>query len=212
MFVLQPMDQGVIKSLKTQYRKFQILKMIQNVENNNEKKLTVLDAIMMISAAWENVSEKTISNCFRHAGFKESIESHQPTNQAVDYDEATIHCLAKELNPSLSENIIQDFVDIDYDVAICSSLTDQDIIEEIQDEEKNNDDDDEEEELFIPSLNEALTAATTLKQFLSFTHGFSETDVQNLGKIVSIMQNNYIKIISERKQSKITDFVKITDN
>ncbi|CAH4036248.1 unnamed protein product [Pieris brassicae] len=56
--VLQPMDQGVIKALKTQYRKLQVLQMIQNIENSKDtKSLRVLDAILMISEAWEKVTQ-----------------------------------------------------------------------------------------------------------------------------------------------------------
>jgi hypothetical protein len=64
--VLQPLY--MIKSLKVAYRKGVVLKMIRNEEQ--EFKVSLLDAIFMLSKSWKNaVSEKTIKNCFRYAGF-----------------------------------------------------------------------------------------------------------------------------------------------
>ncbi|CAB3222382.1 unnamed protein product [Arctia plantaginis] len=81
--VLQPTDQGMIKALKTQYRKLQVLQMIQNIEKSKDtKSLNVLDAILMISEAWEKVTQTTIANSFRHAGFKDLSPS-----QAEDDDD-----------------------------------------------------------------------------------------------------------------------------
>lgn len=68
--LLQPMDQGVIKSLKTQYRKLQVLRILQNIDAGEQRSLTVLDALLMVSEAWEKITQKTIANCFKHAGFK----------------------------------------------------------------------------------------------------------------------------------------------
>ncbi|XP_064071485.1 tigger transposable element-derived protein 4-like [Vanessa tameamea] len=71
-YVLQPMDQGVLRCLKSHYRRMQVLKLIQNLDSNNQNSFTVIDAILMISEAWDKVLQKTIANCFRHAGFKDN--------------------------------------------------------------------------------------------------------------------------------------------
>jgi len=47
--VLQPMDQGIIKCLKTKFRKWLVLKMIDNIEHKKETKLNVLDAILLLT-------------------------------------------------------------------------------------------------------------------------------------------------------------------
>lgn len=100
--VVQPMDQGVIR-LKSHYRRVQVLKLIQNLDSNDQKSFMVLDAILMISEAWEKVSQKTIANCFRHAGFKHllTISSDDVTDDDEE-DNISLAQLAKNLRPALS--------------------------------------------------------------------------------------------------------------
>ena len=77
--VLQPCDQGIIETLKTHYRKRVLRKLIASIESHGDNKfhlkLTVLDAITMAAAAWDEVKPKTIENCFRHAGFVTSADT-----------------------------------------------------------------------------------------------------------------------------------------
>ena len=44
--VLQPMDQGAIKCMKTYFRKSLVLNMINNIENKIELNISVLDGIL----------------------------------------------------------------------------------------------------------------------------------------------------------------------
>ncbi|XP_050335026.1 tigger transposable element-derived protein 4-like [Bactrocera neohumeralis] len=72
--VLQPMDQGLINSLKQSYRKQHLMKIMDLPEEANPTKaVNLLDAVNMLSVAWESVSKETIRNCFRHAGLVKDI-------------------------------------------------------------------------------------------------------------------------------------------
>lgn len=73
--VLQSMDQGIIKCLKTILRKFLVLKMTDNIEHKKETKLNVLDAILLSTQSWNEITVETIKNCFSHAGFLTTIQS-----------------------------------------------------------------------------------------------------------------------------------------
>ena len=65
----QPMDQGVIRSTKTYYRRMVLEKYIDAIDAKKSiPKLTVLDAIDPLVTAWDRVSTETIKNCFRKAG------------------------------------------------------------------------------------------------------------------------------------------------
>ena len=71
--VIQPCDQGIIRNLKGHYRSQVVHKIIADIDsvelnaNQLAKKLTVLEAIHMLTTAWKNVKQQTIANCFAKA-------------------------------------------------------------------------------------------------------------------------------------------------
>ncbi|CAH4023669.1 unnamed protein product [Pieris brassicae] len=198
--VLQPMDQGVIKALKTQYRKLQVLQMIQNIENSKDtKSLSVLDAILMISGAWEKVTQTTIANCFRHAGFKDLSPSQAENDddiplarmiQSTDEDDnvALAELVAQLQRSTATEQRIEieEFIGIDDSVAVCALATEEEILAEAESNNHNTDDENEDqqdpEEQFQPStIFEALNGnLTVLQKFVAFNDQFNTDDTHTL--------------------------------
>jgi hypothetical protein len=72
--VLQPMDQGVIRSLKCHFCKLILLRMIECTEKKQDHTATLLDAVRCVEKAWRLVTEKIIRNCFRHAGISSRVQ------------------------------------------------------------------------------------------------------------------------------------------
>ena len=66
---LQPCDQGIIQSLKVHYRHQLLRATLQTMENGNQHRITVLDAMQWLKFAWDKVTSTTIMNCFRHCSF-----------------------------------------------------------------------------------------------------------------------------------------------
>ncbi|XP_038221451.1 uncharacterized protein LOC119839286 [Zerene cesonia] len=183
---LVPMDQGVIKALKTQYRKLQVLQMIQNIENSQGiKSLSVLDAILMISEAWEKVTQTTIANCFHHAGFKDLSASQAEDDgdiplarliQSTDEDDnIPLGELFTQLQRSTATEQridIEEFIGIDDSVAVCALATEEEILAEAESNNRNTDEENEDqqdpEEQFQPTtISEALHAVTVLQKFVA---------------------------------------------
>ncbi|CAG4979710.1 unnamed protein product [Colias eurytheme] len=159
--VLQPMDQGVIRCLKSHYRRLQVLKLIQSIDSNNQNSFTVLDAILMISEAWEKVSQKTIANCFGHAGFNDLTSLITRTSDDVidddEEDNISLAQLAQNLRPALSTTETDEFIYLDQSIAICAPATEDDIVREVQ-EENENEQEDSEEQFTVPTLIDGLNA------------------------------------------------------
>lgn len=65
--LIQPLDQGIIKSFKVHYRKTLTSKILQSAELNENFKITVFDALKYILQSWNLISEKTIQNCFAYS-------------------------------------------------------------------------------------------------------------------------------------------------
>ena len=72
--VLQPMDQGVIQSLKAKYRTKVMCKYINAVNSDKElPNVTILDVMIMVEQSWSTVPDTTIINCFTKTGISRQI-------------------------------------------------------------------------------------------------------------------------------------------
>ncbi|UYV75246.1 hypothetical protein LAZ67_12003090 [Cordylochernes scorpioides] len=65
---LQPLDSGIIKSFKAQYRKLQLQKMVELADAHLPKELRLDNAVRYCKMAWDSVSPDSISNCWNHTG------------------------------------------------------------------------------------------------------------------------------------------------
>ena len=87
--LIQPMDQGVIKNLKTFYRKELVQMTVAAIEDNLasssstatdiSSKVTLLDAIRFVAKSWRQVKADTIANCFQKGGFRDVTTSEEPS-------------------------------------------------------------------------------------------------------------------------------------
>lgn len=73
--LIQPLDQGIIHSFKSNYRQIIIRKQIISLEKGLKlqeflKSIKILDVLYYIKRAWWLVKEDTISNCFRKVFIK----------------------------------------------------------------------------------------------------------------------------------------------
>lgn len=102
---IQPLDQGIIKIFKGFYKKQLVQHIIANADLVNSIEaisISALDAIWWIDMAWRLISETTIQNVFRTAGFITpatdfNVSTVTNTNEGGEIDYS---CLA-ELNKAL---------------------------------------------------------------------------------------------------------------
>jgi hypothetical protein len=66
--VLQPMDMGIIKSLKGYFRRFLVLQLIDRRERVLHDNVSLLDSIRLMKDAWDTVTPATVIDCFRKSG------------------------------------------------------------------------------------------------------------------------------------------------
>ena len=67
--VLQPTDQGVIRSLKAHYRARVVRRLCRALDKTKTlPEIPILQAMKILVSSWEAVSTQTIVNCFRKAG------------------------------------------------------------------------------------------------------------------------------------------------
>ena len=73
--IIQPLDQGIILSVKRRYKKKLAERYLVSVKNNKDanavlKQLNILAATNMVHNSWKETSSTIIQNCFHKAGFK----------------------------------------------------------------------------------------------------------------------------------------------
>lgn len=80
--IIQPLDQGIIRSFKARYIAKLLNYVIGQYERENStkslgKNISLLDAVNWSSQSWSEISDTCIINCWRKAGF-ERTESDMP--------------------------------------------------------------------------------------------------------------------------------------
>ncbi|RWR99498.1 tigger transposable element-derived protein 6-like protein, partial [Leptotrombidium deliense] len=126
---LQPVDQGIGKSLKVQYRKMVINRLITLMDSNAvenavslAKAINMLDCCQWLFLAWNNVSTDCIIKCFRKAGIGESICS-QEIIVAPEFPITIMNGMTTEEYISFDENLpICDEI-VDFENYIMQRIT-----------------------------------------------------------------------------------------
>ncbi|CAB3988395.1 tigger transposable element-derived 4-like [Paramuricea clavata] len=138
---MQPMDQGIIRSIKAFYCGTTVRKYIDAVEKGMlPPKFTILDGMMILTGAWNRETVETVWNCFKKAGIGSEVQQ----SAVCDADDP-FSFLSEELE-SLRESFpelvstcvtLYDVIGTDKNVLTLNmeSLTDEEILAEFRDDE-----------------------------------------------------------------------------
>ena len=109
---LQPIDQGVIRSLKAHYRKKVVRLCIKAVESNKPlPKISILQALKHLASSWNAVSKETIVNCFKKSDISQSNQQ-----VVVNDDDDLFKSLQEDLQKlhELGNDVIQPNLSVEY--------------------------------------------------------------------------------------------------
>ncbi|XP_067134723.1 tigger transposable element-derived protein 4-like [Centruroides vittatus] len=75
--LIQPCNQGIIRSLKTYYRRIIYTRILGELEdtqgqsdaNDIARRISLLDTLHLLTMCWKQVSKRSIENCFKKGGF-----------------------------------------------------------------------------------------------------------------------------------------------
>ena len=131
--LIQPMDQGVLESLKRRYHKSPLQKLLLHDQEGYSmiefiKKLNVKDAVYMSAEAWEDIPPLTLSKSWlKLLGTGHRIrETSEEMVEGETCEELTI-----QLDSNLSDRDISDWVNADSSDPGYALLSDQDIIQQL---------------------------------------------------------------------------------
>ncbi|XP_005089664.2 tigger transposable element-derived protein 6 [Aplysia californica] len=134
---LQPCDQGIIQSLKVHYRRRVLRQVIARVDAGEDPKscldLSIFDAMIIASAAWNDVTQDTIANCFRHAGFSTTTQSgNEEEPSSLDSDRIEVEELLEQLKRRRIQGVpsAEDLFETDNsDLPTSAPLIEQEVLE-----------------------------------------------------------------------------------
>ncbi|XP_061191526.1 tigger transposable element-derived protein 6-like [Saccostrea echinata] len=178
---IQPMDAGIIKAFKAHYRRQLVAHYIDCAEKNKEQTVDLRQALHMVKMAWDCVSTKTITNCYRHVQILPEAEDAQfdeddlplshlrrQNEDEEDDDDVPLLQLMQQMRqlPSATDMTAEKYVNIDAEEETGHHLTDDDILMLVSREEEvpdcNSDEDKEEEEARDITIAEAKQCIQTL--------------------------------------------------
>uniref|UniRef100_A0A4W3HV52 HTH CENPB-type domain-containing protein n=1 Tax=Callorhinchus milii TaxID=7868 RepID=A0A4W3HV52_CALMI len=127
---LQPMDQGIIRSLKLRYREKQLNRVARELDGERSavsKGTTVLEAVYWISQSWADVDPGLITECFSKAGFPVPDTSEVALDHGVGVaSEHQAPVALEDLCGRVFGCGVQELVDLDKDLATCNNNIDLD--------------------------------------------------------------------------------------
>ncbi|GBN09441.1 hypothetical protein AVEN_274619-1 [Araneus ventricosus] len=206
--MLQPLDQGIIRSFKVGYRKLllrHVLSQISSCKSSKKlaKSVSVLDAISWITSALKKVELGCVLKCFKKAGFLSTSEV--TTVSTTEIREKELADLVANLDSNVS---VEEYVKIDNDLSIeeenlhVSNCIHRDTTEALA----LSEDDDEEspiEDCKIKDYSEALKYSEQLRQLF-----LNNEDSEGLAEInpMKIHLEKQVCCVKKRKQTLLTDF------
>ncbi|CAB5372344.1 unnamed protein product [Rhizophagus irregularis] len=170
---LQPMDAGIIHSFKAKYkREFcnHIIHQFDRGINRETNKLNIKEAIDYIAEAWENVTQTTIRNCWVKTGILPSSDCiiDDVNMQGIELNELDeLNEINLDLLPE-ADDLREYFHMLDHDIPTEEHLTDEQIINLLQDEgnESNSEGDiSDDEEAMLVTEKKGVEA---LKTFINY--------------------------------------------
>ena len=194
--ILQPMDQGVMPSLKSHYRGRVVCLLCRSLEKTEPcPKISILQSVKILADSWEVVTKETIISCFRKVGITPGVQ--QPAIAGSDGPFKNLQESSDDLRKADSSVVPHDvtataLVSLDDDVIpTAPEISEGDIIEELWDrqeqgEEEENDDEISIEEIFDPVVEKpSRSAIESALDDLKDTAMFSDEGVQMKRLILS---------------------------
>lgn len=170
--LIQPLDQGVINSVKYAYRSRLLQRILLNTEHGRDTKVDLYMAVQMLAAAWMSTRGEVVKNCFAHAGFRpEEMCSSSDDAQAADdvgpgQDATTAEAWAAlEEAGIVPENVaLSDYVNADADVIVYEELSDAEILKSARAASAAAADSSDDEEVGhgVPTVPTSVTASQVM--------------------------------------------------
>ena len=211
---IQPLDQGIISSLKRHYRRELIKDIVCTDLSVVEfvKKMNLKDMFFLTAKAWGQVTPTTISNCWDHAlkgVFTADVEEDVEDDEFHGFTDEEVRKAEDKLRTMMDtdqniESYINECATLEDDCPVHREVSDEDIIKEVQAEveEVEEVEETQEVETKIPSATEAAAGLQAGLQWLET----QEIDPLKLIQLRGLLDIAKKSAVNTKTQKKVTDF------
>ncbi|KAK3731990.1 hypothetical protein QZH41_005495 [Actinostola sp. cb2023] len=218
---LQPADQGIIQNLEVHYRKTMVRKMLQYLDENQPiKAIDLKDAVFMMAKAWDNVSQTTIKNCWKKAGFPgEVLEPTHDPFESDEEDEGTSEERGLWGRVVQEYPLLADVASLDSDIITDCQPTEEDVtrqaLEAVQSKQTTAGEGDESDSdvnsisVIEPTPLTPLQANEAVKALINYVMTFDESSAREREFLHSLssMEDAFFRVQEkEKRQAKIGEY------
>lgn len=213
--IAQPMDQGVIETMKRLYRKELMMNLLDEVDLMKFwKSFTIKDAIFTVANAWSGVKEMTFKRAFYKIMTLEEDESIvESDDEETTITEITALVRSSDKFKEIDETEVERWTQCDKNEPGYQLLNDDDIVAQVlnqpgtsQPDSTENESQDEENDGTVSvkrvTNREAEEAANVLLDYFEQRESSDLIDILNLRRIRQTIKKDQ-RILT---QTKVTDF------
>lgn len=133
--LIQPLDKGIINSVKCAYRRRPIAQLLLNIRLYRETKTDIFRAIEMLAVSWQEIKTQTIVNCFRMA---QIVKDMRVTTDDGEEEPSSLPDLAEDWSALCTNGVVPDSVQLsdflyaDNCTVSTEEVSDQAVVESIR--------------------------------------------------------------------------------
>lgn len=208
--VVQPLDQGIIPSVKCAYRHRVLSKLLVDFRLERITKVDVFQAIEMLAASWASSTVIVIRNCFRKAGFcdKENMSCDRDRDGAEGNNVVQQLCDAWQSLTAYEDAVpegatLDDFLQSDANVVATEEIDDSEIIRSVQDENDGSSDEDtaHSDACVVPSGKQVLDAIDAIRRYAG-----AQENMEQAVEAIWRYERIVMPLIQQTVQTKVTDY------
>ena len=232
---LQPLDAGIIRSLKAGYRRRFVQYMVNYYEKHGEAapKLDVLQVIYMVAEAWDELPSSVVFHCWQKVGLVESLDRdiHSSYDQYIGHirtatQVSILSLLDTSCNSEQVNTLADDFLDYDEEAgdedARPEDISLTDIIDHLDSENHHASDSDPDPDISDITFSETILivlANTYLTEITNLLERLPVDTLQTTGQALPIpmavqqlrkkQQGFHYYDKSKKKQGTLTTWLQI---
>ena len=178
-------------------------KQLLAIEDGEEMRILVLDAMQWLNIALDEVTSTTIQNCFQYVGFKgDSVPNH-------DTPEPDIARVLGDLrtNSVSIEGEVDEFTAIDDDLETDGTLTDGDIVATICGTVDQEEDDTDAHEQDVPVI---CPTTSEFRHVMDIARHFVTCISDNQQDIQAVHSLEKLLFTTRRRQTTLQDYFRLS--